>query len=269
MAKKKAAGTSLVKWDAELAKLAGAATETEKNVGAGGNMIKLQGGRLQYQGAEIPENKMRVIILDHVLHNAWYKGKFNSAVPQSPECYAFARVEEDLAPHEKSPEPQNEQCKGCAMNEWGSADTGRGKACGNKRRLGLISESDLEDIMGAEVAYLHIPVTSVKGWAGYVRQLDELLKRPPLAVITEITVIPDNDTQFKVLFKMVEQIEDGDKIGELIEKAKTVAKEIMFPYPEFTAPAEPVKRGARGRNVTPARVPPKGKAAAKPSKFAR
>lgn len=268
MASKKKTGTSMVKWNAELAALAARATKVVAGVGTGGNMIKTAGGRLNYQGADIPGNKMRVIVLAHVLHNAMYEGKFDADNPSSPICYAFAAEKADLVPHEDSPQKQAEACEGCPHNEWGSADVGRGKACANKARLGLISESDLqEDISKAEIAYIHVPVTSVKAWAGYVRQLEELVKRPPLAFVTEISLVPDPKNQFAMLFNMAEQIEDGEVIGALIERGKIADKEIGFPYPEFEEQAKPQRR-AKGRNVVPPRAVGRGKAAAnKKSKF--
>lgn len=271
MANKKKTGTSLVKWDAKLAELASRATKTVASVGTGGNMIKTQGGRLNYQGADIPGNKMRVIVLAHVLHNAFYEGAFDADNPTSPICYAFGAEKSDLVPHEQSPKIQHDQCEGCPQNEWGSANTGRGKACANKARLALISESDLqEDIAMAELAFIHVPVTSVKAWAGYVRQLDELVHRPPLAFVTEISLTPDPKNQFNMLFMLAEQIEDGAIIEQLIAKAEVAEKEITFPYPEFEQTAAP-KRGAKGRNVVPPRAATKGRAAAaggsKKSKF--
>lgn len=271
MASKKKPGSALVKWDQKLAELAERTAKTVENVGTGGNMIKTQGGNLNYQGADIPKNTMRVIVLAHRLHNAWYENQFDPSAPESPACYAFGEVLEGMAPHEKSEKPQNDACAGCPQNDWGTANTGRGKACANKCRLALVSETDLgEDISQAEIAYIHVPVTSVKGWAGFVRSLKEI-KLPPLAVIMELRTVPDAKSQFKMLFETIEKIEDGETLEALFAKAEIAEREIEFPYPEFVEQPQPARRGAKGRNVVLPRTPPaaKGKAAAGKSKFAR
>jgi len=259
--------TAMTKWDAKLAEMAAKAAANE--VTSGGNVIGTQGGRLRYKGADIPENKMRVVIIDKIFANLYYEGVFDPSSPASPACYAYGREEEGMAPHDDSPNKQGEDCASCSQNEWGSADRGKGKACKNTRRLAVLAESDLgEDILQAEEAYVHVPVTSVKAWAGYVRQLESTLHRPPLAVVTEIALVPDDDVQFRMTFKTVEQIDDGDVLEALTQKAEAVSKVIEFPYVQIT-PAEKPARGnrrsapppARGRQAAPA-------AKKKPAKFA-
>lgn len=171
----KSTGKSLIPFEERLRQQAQIAAAVEENVGSGGQMIGTKGGRLSFGGAEVPGNKMNVVIIDHVLENHLYAGRFDPDTPQSPICFAFCTTEDDMAPHENSVEPQHDTCKGCPMNEWGSADTGSGKACKNVRRLGLITEDQLDDVSSAQTAYIKVPVTSVKGWAGYVRQLNSTL----------------------------------------------------------------------------------------------
>lgn len=225
-------GQAMVKWDEKFAALAKKSTKIADNFAGGGNFVKLQGGQLQYQGAVVPGNEMDVVVIDHILLNLFYEGRFDSDNPTSPVCFAFGEDAKEMRPHEKSLKPQDDGngCSECPNNEWGSADTGRGKACKNSARLALISRGDLEDVANAEVAYLQLPVTSTKLWAGHVRSVDETFKRPPLGVITNVKVVPDKDTQFKVQFKTVELIEDSDVIAALFERYEKVTKEIDFPY---------------------------------------
>ena len=257
----KKTGTAVAKWDEELAALAQKAKELEDSVG-GGNFISTKGGRLTYQGAEIPGNSMNVIIVDHILENHIYEGRFDPDTPQSPICFAFGEDEDDMEPHEKSESPQHESCKGCPFNEWGSADQGRGKACKNIRRLAVIPEDGLEDIESAELAMIKVPVTSVKGWAGYVRQIADTLGRPPLGVVTEVSLVPDSKTQFKMNFKLVEKIDDGEVIQALLAKRKQAETDLRTPYaptPEEEAPP------ARGRGKAGALKGQKAKPTPKPT----
>ena len=248
---KKPAGKSMVSWNEELAKRAQTAAAIEENVGSGGAFISLKGGRMTFNGAEVPGNKMNVVVLDHILEYTYYADGYDADNPQPPDAYALGRDENTLRWHENSiPEYAGELCKDSDINQWGSADKGRGKACKNQRRLALISEddaADVESIEEATPAFLRIPVTSVKGWAGYVRQLEKTLQRPPLGVVTEISVVPDPKSQFKLQFKLVESIEDGDIIEALLAKAD--ATELDFPYaPREEEDEKPQRRGT-GRNA--------------------
>lgn len=267
-AKKAAASktTSIVKWDEALAARAQMAKKAEESVSTG-SFISLKSGVMSYNGNPVPGNKLDVVVVDAILENHYFEGAYDPNTPQSPVCYAFGRDEDDMGPHEKVDEPFSEKCKGCPNNEWGSADTGRGKACKNVRRLAIIPADALDDgaqgVEDAAIAYLKVPVTSVKSWAGYVNQL-AATNKPPLAFVTEISVTPDAGSQFKVNFKAKESIEDGELIGALLAKADVVEQTIAFPYqPVEEAPAKPA-RGARGKAApakAPARAPAKQAAA--------
>lgn len=257
--------TAIVKWDEALAARAQMAKKAEESVSTG-SFISLKSGVMSYNGNPVPGNKLDVVVVDAILENHYFDGAYDPNTPQSPSCYAFGRDEDEMSPHEKVDEPFSEKCKGCPNNEWGSADTGRGKACKNVRRLAVIPADALdggaEGVEEAAIAYLKVPVTSVKAWAGYVNQL-AAANKPPLAFVTEISVTPDAGSQFKVNFKAKESIEDGELIGALLAKAGVVEQTIAFPYqPVEEAPA----KSARGKAV-PVKTPSRGaKQVAAPAK---
>lgn len=240
-ASKPATTKAVANWDARLAQYAEESAATEQT--SGGKFVSIRGGRLSYGGAEVPGNKMSVIILDHIMENHLYTERFDPDTPVSPACFAFGRKEDEMGPHENSTEPQASACKGCPMNEFGTADTGKGKACKNIRRLALIPEDGLDDLENAEIAYLKVPVMSVKTWAGYVQSVANNLKRPPFGVVTEISVVPDPKSQFRLTFTVGESIEDAAVLEALIKRREQVAKEIDFPYQPYTAPEAPPARG--------------------------
>lgn len=263
-AAKKSPGKSLVAWEERLANEAQIAVKTEESVGGGGRFISTKGGRLTYEGAEIPGNKMNVVVVDHIIEYVYYGDRYDSENPQSPLAFAFGRDEDDMRWHDNSiPEYAGELCKDSDILEWGSADTGKGKAAKQMRRLAVIPEDQLDNIEEADVAYIKVPVTSVKGWAGYVRQIGGTLSRPPLGVITEISLVPDSKTQFKMQFKLVETIDDADTFEALFAKKDVVATEIDFPYAPYDAEQEEKPKRQQGagrkagvqRKVAPQRGP--------------
>lgn len=250
MAKKVATGgtTALAKWNQQLADMAKAAKKAVSKIGGVGNFISLKGGVMTYRGGIQPENKMKAIVVDAVLENQYYSGAFDPDNFASPDCYAFGRDPDTMAPNPEYVEnPVNPTCSGCPNNEWGSADVGKGKACKEVQRLAIITEGDMDDIENAEIAFLKVPVTSSKAWAGYVRSLDDAYHYPPLAFITEISVVKENTNKlpgWHVDFKLLQQIEDGEVIAALMEKFQRVSKDIIFPYPKMDQVEEQPTRRA-------------------------
>lgn len=248
MAAKQNGTTALTKYDERLAALAKTAKQAVSKVG-GGNFISLRGGIMTWQGAAVPDNKMRCIVIDAIAENQFYEGAFDPEAFAAPTCYAFGRDPNSMAPDpEHVAAPVSESCHGCAYNEWGSADVGKGKACKEVQRLALITEGDLEnEIESATVAYLKVPVTSVKGWAGYVRKLADVYNKPPLAFITEISVVKENTNKlpgWHLEFNLISPVEEADQFEALMNKYEEVSPNIGFPYAkvEAAAPAVPVKR---------------------------
>jgi len=237
---KKATTTALANWDEDLAKYAKEASDKEQT--PAGSFISVKSGVLTVAGQPVKDNKAVVVVLHSIYENAMYDGKFDPDNPRPPCCYAFSEDEEGLKPHEKSSEPQHEQCRGCPKNEFGTADTGKGKACKNIRRLALISSNGLtaDNIKDVEAFFFKLPVTSVKAWSLYVKNIANVLKRPPFGVLTEIAVVPDAKTQFKVTFNEVGTVESELMAGIMAKRAE-VAESIAFPYPEARAEEEPAK----------------------------
>lgn len=247
--------TALTVWAAKLSELAAAATKTIASVGGAGNFLSIKSGVLSYQKIPIPENKMKVIVLAQILENQHYDVAFDPNAPASPSCYAFGEDRKTMIPHEAVEEPVNPTCLGCPNKEFGTADRGKGKACGDVIRLALITEGDMENIETAEIAYLKVPYFSTLEWAGYVRQLEEIHHKPPLAFVTEISVAPDTKSQFRVKFKMADEIEAVDETFQALwAKYEEAAKNIAFPYPKFEAAEAPVKPQPRRQAPAPRRA---------------
>lgn len=246
---------------------------------SGAQFISTRGGVLKFGDDELPGNQMLVIIADAVRENTYYEGKYNAKESNAPKCYAFGREESEMVPGlvldgnkerdlfaETDPkeewfEPQHEECTGCPMAEWGSSDTGRGKACQNRRRLALVPAGvcvpegkrnfvdelfdDPDDILDSDMAYLKVPVTSVKHWAKYVKEI-AALGRPWFGVITRIYLEPDGENQFAMRFELVEEVPDhlADAAIKRMEEAK---RTIIQPY---RPPSEDSAQGVRGLKKT-------------------
>lgn len=253
--------TAIIRWDEELAKQAEVAAGMEANTG-GGQFFSLKSGILSWQGAPLPNNQMAVVILDSIFENVYYEGKYDPDTPQGPTCFAFGREEKTMAPHAIVIKSGNSQagasglCEDCKMNEWGSAEIGRGKACRNTRRLAMIPAGtfnqagkfelieDEEHYETTTVGFMKLPVTSVKGYASFVKQVAGALRRPPFGIVTKVKVVPDPKTQFKVVFEPIMNLPD-EIMGVIMKRREEAQATIDFPYqPNDEEAALPPKRGA-------------------------
>jgi hypothetical protein len=190
----------------------------------------------------------------------FYEGRYDPDVPQGPVCFAFGRDEKDLAPHKivvEGGNAQHDQCAGCPMNEFGTAEVGKGKACRNTRRLGMIPAGtfnaagkfelieDEDHFASTAVGFMKLPVTSVKGYASFVKQVAGALRRPPFGIVTKVKIVPDPKSQFKVVFEPIMNLPD-EVMGAIMQRHEEVKSTIDFPYtPNDEEAAPPPKRGSR------------------------
>lgn len=267
MARATSKTTAVAKWDEELARQAELAAGMENST-ATGQFFGLKSGVLSFNDAPLPNNEMAVIVLDAVLENVYYEGKYDPDSPQSPMCFAFGRDEKTMAPHQIVIDAGNQQCgasglcNGCEMNEFGTAEVGRGKACRNTRRLAMIPAGTLENgkfkafddaehFESAGIAFMKLPVTSVKGYAAYVKQVAGALKRPPHAIFTKVKVVPDPKSQFKVTFEPLSQVPD-DLLAAVMQRHEEAKSVIDFPYTPFEEEEAPPPRRGGAKAAKPA-----------------
>ncbi len=255
--------TEITKWDEKMATMAEqyASGESVK-----GDFLSIKGGVLSFQDEPMPGNQMAVIILDVIRERTFYAEKYDASSEHNlpPVCYALARSEEDLAPHTSMQkdltyfQPQNDVCATCPNNEWGSSDTGKGKACAERRRLAVLPAGyyapkkgsrdfdlhlfdEAKHYEDADIAFLKLNVMSVKDWARYVTDLASSLRRPPVGVVTRVYVEPDPKSQFRVRFETIESVPDS-LFDVLMARHSEAMESIEFGYSAPSAEA----REARG-----------------------
>jgi hypothetical protein len=129
------------------------------------------------------EGPLTCIILDWVTANVWFEGIYNPKDIKPPSCFAVGRLVNELAPSENSPNKQHATCKGCPQNEWGSAATGKGKACKNTRRLLLVPTNADENTMPWVI---DVSPTGLKHFDKFVGTLSDNGKHP-IEVVTDIS----------------------------------------------------------------------------------
>jgi hypothetical protein len=215
---------ALVDYQAEMAALA---QQYAKETTVSGNFITISGGIMQLAGEPLLGNQVCAVILDAVRENTYYPDKYDPENPSPPRCYAFGRLEGDMAPHPSMQgsdwfQPQHEACKGCPKNEWGSAALGKGKACQNRRRLLLLPagyyvakpksrdfdlhlHEDADHYRTADTVTLKLPVTSTRTYDKYVQSL-AARRLPPCGVVTRVYCEPDPKSQYVIGFEPISSL---------------------------------------------------------------
>lgn len=252
-----------IDWRKEMAQYAAKTLKQEENVSSS-NRISFRGGTISYKGTPLQNNELWCVILAGLIENAYYEGPYDPDNPRAPVCFAFSDDGEDMAPHEKAHTPQNETCKGCPNDEWGSADKGRGKACKNVRRIAVLPLKwpfKASDVLDVEIATASIPVTSVKAYSGYVKTLSQG-GLAMWAFQTRIGCQPDPKTQLKVTFESPDRASfldrTGKAAGEIYEALKTRVKEAErileepYVYVDPSTIERPSATKARGGKNAPA-----------------
>lgn len=273
-AKKKAApaakkapskGTAVIAWQDQMAQAAVKQAAVEKVTG-GARSISTRSGILSVDGDPIKGNELRAVVLVSAHENQYFTGAFNPNEIKTPDCFCISLDGEDMVPHADSPDVQCDSCDACELNVMGSAETGRGKACKNIRRLMLVTEDAMESgeaLNDAEARMLKIPVTSCNNWAKYINRIAEEMQRPSWGVVTLISIVPDAKTQFKLQFEFDSLVQfDQDTMEAMNAKVAELSKEIILPYTPYEEAPTPAPRGKRAAAKKPA-LPPRGKVAAK------
>jgi hypothetical protein len=106
---------------------------------------------------ENPEAEKEIvgIIVDHHPVNAYWQNKYSGA-NNPPDCSSMdGKVGIDADGNRKP-------CNSCPMNEWGTAEDGRGKACKNMHRVYILREGEMLPLL------LTLPPTSLKNISDYL-----------------------------------------------------------------------------------------------------
>ena len=111
-------------------------------------------------------DEFECVIVDFTSVNFFYEGEYDKDNITPPACFAVGNNPLQLVPSDNSPNKQNDTCKGCPMNEFGSA--GKGKACKNQRLLAVLPPDATED---TPIWLLKVSPTAIKAFDSYVRSV--------------------------------------------------------------------------------------------------
>lgn len=194
---------------AELAKMFAGVVDTTARATAGISsggwaFLSTRGGQFTLSKKPLGD-VLKLIVLGGIRENVYYEGDYDPENPSPPTCFALGYEAAEMAP--TIAEPQAPKCSACWANAWGSGK-GRGKACKNVMRLAVIPGDNLDPEVLAKItgARMRLPVTSVAAFADYQKLVSEGEKRPLWSVVSEVTVVPDAKTQYRLTFEAVQSV---------------------------------------------------------------
>jgi hypothetical protein len=111
---------------------------------------------------------LHAVILDWRMTHELYEGIYDPQKPSAPICFANSATFSELKPSHRAPKPKAESCNACPMNVFGSAPTGRGKACKNMRKLAIVPPNATPE---TEPMILMVSPTGLKNFDNYVNSV--------------------------------------------------------------------------------------------------
>jgi hypothetical protein len=186
-----------------------------------GRNISTKGKVFTFPDQKTSQGPITAVILDHRNFNTYYTAAYNPQNPIPPKCFSISK-DLEMKPHADCGDPQNETCAACTWNKWGSAATGKGKACRNQVKL-AIAAPDMT--ANDEPLIIKISPTGLKSWAALVNGL-ETIGLIPMQVLTEISFDP-NAAYPTLVFKVGKAIEEGqlETMWALREKAQAMLEQ--------------------------------------------
>lgn len=189
------------------------------------NKISTKGKLFTLPDGKSSPGPLNVVILDFTAVNSFYEGVYNPNNKAPPACFAVGTDLNEMKPSSNAPRPQGADCTTCPKAQWGSAPTGKGKACKNTRRL-LVAAPNLDK--NTQPMTLYVSPTGLKQWDSYVRRLAIEHMARPIDVVTTISFDPQQT--YPTL-----QFEFGELNGKVAESEalRALHQDILNREPEI------------------------------------
>lgn len=241
----------------------------------GGQKISTQGRLFSIGGKKIGDGKsITAIILQFSAVKKWYIEKWSEDSRVPPACFALGMPGEELVPHENAADKQSATCGACQHNVFGSAETGKGKACADVRRLVLLTSTELADKKVASpenttLSVLEIPPTGLANWKNFYRYT-EGQGLPVAAFVVEITF---DEQQVREIVKFTPRsiVENPDMIKLITSMMDEAEKLSLRPWQKQDSDQPTAKVSPKPRKSAAApqatALPPAAKSTGKKPKY--
>jgi hypothetical protein len=156
---------------------AGAGDDLSGGITGGYGLIKFRGkvwsiqhhgttSNLMREDGDGPRGSIDVVIVkaNAQLSKTWYENGWDENNNNPPDCASA----NGIVPDQGVPKPQASACLGCPKNAWNSAPGGgKGKACGDHRRMAVVPLTDLKNEFFGGPLLLRCPAASLQDMAAF------------------------------------------------------------------------------------------------------
>jgi hypothetical protein len=167
-----------------------------------GNRLKLAAtGHFSLPDGTDLGDEFQAVIVDFLSVNRFYSGPYNPNDISPPDCVAFSPLASAndpngiyaMEPMPESPNIQNDggPCRTCPLNQFGSGNNGKGKACQNRRLVALLvidpDNPDAHNEPDAPIYVLDLSPSNNKPLDAVVGNIARSLNGPALKAIVTIS----------------------------------------------------------------------------------
>ena len=181
---------------------------------------------------ENPDTEKEIVgvIVDHHPVNAYWQDKYAGG-NNPPDCSSMdGKVGMDQDGNRKP-------CNSCPMNEWGTAEDGRGKACKNMHRVYILREGEMLPLL------LTLPPTSLKNLSDYLglRVITKGLRS--YGVITKVSLKKAQNAgginYSQAVFSLAGKLspEQTKAMAEYSQAIKSITRQLAVDANEYIQPA--------------------------------
>ena len=198
---------------------------------AGGSLIKASHSGFTVPGVGDVEAPLQVVILGFVSMKTYYDKPYNPNEIHPPACAALGiGTFESLVPQADSPDKVNDTCLGCAFNEFGTSNTGKGKKCSDYKVLAfMLPDAKVDD----PIYTVRISPSGLTEFNAYTNRLNKRYQLPTVAFISELGIKPAG-ASVAITVKELTPIEDAPLLSNFMGRQEEALKMLLEPI-RFTA----------------------------------
>lgn len=180
---------------------------------------------------ENPDTEREIVgvIVDHHPVNVYWSDKY-AGLNNPPDCSSMdGKIGITI-------EGVRKACNSCPLNNWGTAEDGRGKACKNMRRIYILREGEVLPLL------LTLPPTSLKPFADYMGPRVVAKNLRSFEVVTRISlkkVQNANGINYsQAVFSLVGKLspEQAKAMAEYSKQLKAITRKLAIEADEYIQP---------------------------------
>lgn len=190
-----------------------------------------------------PMGSVEMVILKANPHlsKTWYENGWDENSTNPPDCSSANGV----VPDNGVPKKQSATCATCPRNQWGTAaNGGKGKACGDHRRLAIVPSADIPNEAFGGPMLLRCPAASLQDLAAFDAKYKQA-GYPYFSLVVKVSFDP-KESYPKLVFTAVRPLTESE--GALVMALRgsdAVARVIAdAPPPQATALPAPAQQEA-------------------------